>query len=56
MKGDALMANFMELIYPAVSGLQMLPAAEFAACFYGAVLVLSYQLLRSQKRKLLAFG
>ena len=46
----------MELIYPAVSGLQQLPVAEFAPYFYGMVLVLSYQLLRSQKRKLMAFG
>ncbi len=30
--------------------------AELAPYFYGAALVLTYQLLRSQKRKLMAFG
>ena len=50
------MSMIMELIAPAVLGLQQLPVDEFAPYFFGTVLVLSYQLLRSQKRKLLAFG
>ena len=49
------MAYWNELMITAMSGLQ-LPAAEIAPYLYGALLVLGYQLLRSQKRKLLAFG
>ena len=49
------MAYLSEMIYMATPGLQ-LHAAEFAPYFYGALLVLGYQLLRSQKRKLMAYG
>ena len=50
------MADFNMMFHFMTTGLQALPVEKFAPYFFGTVLVLGYQLLRSQKRKLIRLG
>ena len=59
MKGEVLMKYLVGLLMLVLFGLHMIPEMGMAAglpYLYGMALVLSYQLLRSNAKKLLAFG